>query len=287
MTIFDGPMMAVVDGSTSSLTTLPHAALSAATLNLPLRIIHLFDEEKNPAFRGTATAVRRLEEAVAGLTSHEAVEVETVHPKRLLTYLLQRVSTETGIVALPHERRSWLSTLRFSNRHEQILQRTPLAVLLLGPDQAVRRLAHLLFPVDLSTRSNALFAETVALCAAHQATLHLLHLFGPDRPIRNAEEAARRAAASSPREMVAMDEQRLTAMAEQAEASGVVVARYTAEGRAHNGILQYAASQPIDLIVMASHGARNREDVLRGSTTIRVMQRSPVPVLALRSRPAE
>ena len=50
----------------------------------------------------------------------------------------------------------------------------------------------------------------------------------------------------------------------------------------HEGILETAREQAVDLIVMGSHGRHGLEKLLLGSVTTRVLGRSPVPVLVVR-----
>lgn len=93
----------------------------------------------------------------------------------------------------------------------------------------------------------------------------------------------RRKAASSPGELFAIDQEQMQLLIAHAKAHGVRVRAEIAEGRAHAQILAYANTSAISMIVMPSHGPRSVEDMLRGSTTMRVIQRTKLPVLALRS----
>ncbi len=51
----------------------------------------------------------------------------------------------------------------------------------------------------------------------------------------------------------------------------------------HEGILNTAREVEADLIVMGSHGRHGLEKLLMGSVTLRVLGRSPVPVLVVRA----
>jgi len=50
----------------------------------------------------------------------------------------------------------------------------------------------------------------------------------------------------------------------------------------HDGILGAVKTTGADLIVMGSHGRHGLEKLLLGSVTLRVLGRSPVPVLVVR-----
>ncbi len=51
----------------------------------------------------------------------------------------------------------------------------------------------------------------------------------------------------------------------------------------HDGILNTVQATSADLIVMGSHGRHGIEKLLLGSVTLRVLGRSPVPVLVVRT----
>ena len=51
----------------------------------------------------------------------------------------------------------------------------------------------------------------------------------------------------------------------------------------HEGILNTAREVGADLIVMGSHGRHGLEKLLMGSVTLRVLGRSPIPVLVVRA----
>lgn len=63
------------------------------------------------------------------------------------------------------------------------------------------------------------------------------------------------------------------------EAAGSVVEDHVI----HDGILNTVQSTGADLIVMGSHGRHGLEKLLLGSVTLRVLGRSPVPVLVVRT----
>ncbi|WP_266082420.1 universal stress protein [Haladaptatus caseinilyticus] len=55
-----------------------------------------------------------------------------------------------------------------------------------------------------------------------------------------------------------------------------------AEGKPQRAILQYAAEQDVDLIVMGTHGRSGFRHALRRSVTEKVIRRAEAPVLAIR-----
>jgi nucleotide-binding universal stress UspA family protein len=67
------------------------------------------------------------------------------------------------------------------------------------------------------------------------------------------------------------------------QALGVAAERRVIEEHViHDGILSAVKATDADLVVMGSHGRHGLEKLLLGSVTLRVLGRSPVPVLVVR-----
>ncbi|HLE29650.1 MAG TPA: universal stress protein [Anaerolineales bacterium] len=77
----------------------------------------------------------------------------------------------------------------------------------------------------------------------------------------------------------------LLPVAEQLKAKGIEAKAEVAFGRPAGGILRYAQSNKIDLIVMSTHGEGGPDPYAYGPTTDRVARRAPCPVMLI--RPAE
>jgi nucleotide-binding universal stress UspA family protein len=269
MTPNNGPIFFLMDGTPRSLARLPETNRLANALGRRLSIVHTLGEAGGEPI---AHALASLPEGRPGV-----VAVAGANLDQALTELFGA----GGILALEPTRHGPLGRLLMSNNYEQVLRSGPVLTLPEGDRPA--NIAHILFPADLSPRSDAPFDVLTPLCAALKAELHLLHVYGEDRLLPSEQDTARRAAAKSPRELMAIDQERMRDLAGRARAAGISVHSHTAEGRAHTQILAYAAKHAIDLIVMASHGPRSAEDILLGSTTARVIQKAPIPVLALRA----
>ncbi len=63
---------------------------------------------------------------------------------------------------------------------------------------------------------------------------------------------------------------------------GVAVKTAIAEGEAARTIIDYAAGNAVDLIVIATHGYAGLKQWLLGSVARKVLERSPAPVLLIR-----
>lgn len=77
-------------------------------------------------------------------------------------------------------------------------------------------------------------------------------------------------------------EKATTEAIETAREAGVEVVTAIEDGTPYRDILAYAEERAIDLLVMGTHGRTGLDRYLLGSTTERVVRRSPVPVLTVR-----
>lgn len=169
--------------------------------------------------------------------------------------------------------------------YDRLLRSGLLPFMAIPPRTELPPVRRVLFPADLSTRSDSALDSTIELCRALAAELHMLHVFGADRLPAAERDNARRAAAGSPLELYRVDRHRLAALVDRAQNRNVRTVVKELEGRADARILRYAAEQQIDLIAMPSHGARSIRDVVFGSTSRRVLRRARVPVLVMRGGP--
>jgi nucleotide-binding universal stress UspA family protein len=264
-TAYDRPIAFLTDGTIESLAALPGVHRLAAGLGCQLSVVDLLGGDD-----------RRLAAMLAALPGEPPAV--SVLPEHDLDAALAR---HGGIVALLPKRRGALLRFLIGSRHEHLLRHGSLPVLALPSTGQLPQIARVLFPADLSPRSQAPFDEAIALCKALNAELHVLHVYGEDRLLPSEQDLARRAAATNPYQLMLIDKEQLRALADHAAAQGVQTHVRTAEGRAHAQILAYAAANAIDLVVMASHGPRTSEDILLGSTTVRVIESAPVAVLAM------
>ncbi|WP_122088319.1 universal stress protein [Halalkalicoccus subterraneus] len=67
-----------------------------------------------------------------------------------------------------------------------------------------------------------------------------------------------------------------------AEKHGIALETVTSEGKPSDEIVEYAEENPVDAIVMGSHGREGASRVLLGSVAETVTRRSPVPVTVVR-----
>jgi nucleotide-binding universal stress UspA family protein len=124
-------------------------------------------------------------------------------------------------------------------------------------------LRRILVPTDFSESAEIAQAQANHLAERHQADLHALH-------VTRAPDSSDLASCTPLTDWVRHQAPQVTPAVRRAEA-------------AVEGILQYADSHDVDVIVMGTHGRRGMRDALLGSTTERVVRRARAPVLTVRA----
>lgn len=144
-------------------------------------------------------------------------------------------------------------------------------------------LKRILCPIDFSDLSLNALRFGVELAATFQAELHLLHVFeGYDELSLNPELAMSPMPEWLPK-LRQLCEEKLAGLPGPdlaARCPGIVRAKR--EGPAIHEILDYAAHQKIDLIVLATHGRTGLKHLLMGSVAENVVRSATCPVLTIR-----
>jgi nucleotide-binding universal stress UspA family protein len=131
-----------------------------------------------------------------------------------------------------------------------------------GADRVISDTAKILVATDFSDAARRALAVGAHYARAMQARIHLLHI----SPAAGMD-------ATQPVEDVIAEAGR--------DVSITIVGR---SGEPAEEIIRYAASHPIDLIVMGTHGRTGFSRVLLGSVVERVLRGAPCPVLVVPPR---
>jgi universal stress protein A len=133
---------------------------------------------------------------------------------------------------------------------------------------------HILTPIDFSEHSKQAMTYAFELAEKFGAKLSLLHVIEVPvyaievyLPMQDLEQAARR---------------ELALLLPEAEASGVDVTRLVEMGVPSQKILETAAAEQVDMIVMATHGRTGLAHLVMGSVAERVVRMASCPVLTIR-----
>lgn len=259
---------------------LPNIASFASSIGRPLRIIHVLGQ------RYRSYAERQMASALEALPSGNGLvyELLKIEKKQRRAILDEIASTTGGILAMLPTRHNFINRLlAMMSDYEKFMIEGPLPLLALPRNGTLpTSIGRILFPLDLSPRSDDPLDQAAEFAKSVGAELHLLHVFGDDRLLPSEMDMKARMAARSPRELYQIDKDHIQALAERARSHGVNVVTATAEGRAHTAILNYFNAEKIDLAIMATHGPRNSEDIWHGTTTARVIKNANIPVIAIR-----
>jgi len=140
---------------------------------------------------------------------------------------------------------------------------------------------RILVPIDFSDHAAAVLEWAAHLAEEHRSRLVLLHAYHLPVEFQQLEGAYLPPDFWSSVKMEA--EQSLSRYAEDLDRRGLQVETVVREGYPAAVIVDEAASQPADLIVIGTHGLSGLKHMLLGSIAERVVQKAPCPVLTVKT----
>jgi nucleotide-binding universal stress UspA family protein len=132
----------------------------------------------------------------------------------------------------------------------------------------IHRLSRVLFCTDFSERSEPALSYAISAAAEYDAELQLLHVV---------EHVPRSAKA----QLLTTCAEQLDKLIPAEQRKALKVQTNVKVGKPYEQIVQYALAEQIDMIAMAVRGADALDRAVFGSTTYRVIQLGPCPVLAV------
>jgi len=154
------------------------------------------------------------------------------------------------------------------------------------PDELSRMINRILVPIDFSSHSKNALKYAIPMAEQFGATLHLIYVVEPtiypadlgfgQVVMPGVEDELREKGAEELKSLIAEE------IGARVKATSAV-----RTGKPHQEILQEAAEQKIDLIVIATHGHSGVEHILFGSTAARIMRLAKCPVLIVRPQTTE
>ena len=135
---------------------------------------------------------------------------------------------------------------------------------------------NILCPIDYSEYSNAILEYASKLAKETDAELHIIHVFDDTTPYENGMGIPTLSAAD-------IQEQKQALEKVVPKDKGVRYVHQLVRGWPSDGILHYCENNPIDLIVMGTHGRKGVSRMLMGSVAEAVMRRADCPVLTIRA----
>ncbi len=145
------------------------------------------------------------------------------------------------------------------------------------------QLKKILYPTDFSPSAEQALPYALFLARQFQAELHMLHAivlfeedpYNPAYHFPDKEELYRK--------LSQLAQERMHSLLDGRDMTGIVLKQVERRGiSASEVILDYAAEEDIDLIVMGTHGRRGLKHLLLGSVAEEVVRRAPCPVMTIR-----
>jgi nucleotide-binding universal stress UspA family protein len=140
---------------------------------------------------------------------------------------------------------------------------------------------RILVPTDFSDSARQALEWAVSLAREFKAEVLLLHVV-ENLTVGYASDLFPVPMAEVYEEISSYARTELGKLAGEVRASGVAVAERLAQGTPSAEIIRIAKEEPVDLIVVGSHGKGLLDHALFGSTTERVVRKAPCPVLTCR-----
>ncbi len=146
-------------------------------------------------------------------------------------------------------------------------------------------ITDILVPTDFSEHAQQALEYAKELARRLGARLHIIHVVEPI--IYPAEWGySQMGLTELEHELTRMAQQEIDKLVDAIRAEGIPVRGEVLHGRASEQIVRYAQEHNIGLISIGTHGRSGLEHFLFGSTTERVLRKSPCPILAIRVAPA-
>jgi nucleotide-binding universal stress UspA family protein len=146
---------------------------------------------------------------------------------------------------------------------------------------------RILVPTDFSDSARQALDWAVALAREFKAEILLLHVV-ENLTVGYASDLFPVPMAEVYEEIAGYARSELAKLVEEVRGRGVSAETRLAQGTPSAEIIRVAKEEPVDLIVLGSHGKGLLDHALFGSTTERVVRKAPCPVLTSRpKKPAE
>jgi nucleotide-binding universal stress UspA family protein len=144
-----------------------------------------------------------------------------------------------------------------------------------------RRVGNVVVPIDFSAESLKALTYAAALLRNSEGTLHLVHVVDVDYSYALPTLLMAEPIVTSP-EVARVNEAELKKLAARFCDPKIAPEIHVKVGRAFDQICTVARGVAADLLVIATHGHTGLKHFVLGSTTERVVQHAPCPVLVVR-----
>ena len=140
---------------------------------------------------------------------------------------------------------------------------------------------HILVPTDFSESSKRALDAAVGWARTFRAKLTLLHVVELPSYVTDGHAPVHLSTALRD-DLQASAQRELARLLPEGSGTPVEVAHRVIVGAPHQQILEAAAAEQIDLIVMATHGRTGLSHLVMGSVAEKIVRTAPCPVLTIR-----
>lgn len=142
---------------------------------------------------------------------------------------------------------------------------------------------NILVPIDFSVHSKNALRYAVSMAEQYAASLHLIYVIEP--MIYPADLGFGQVVMPGVEEELRIkSENELQNLIEREIGGGIKADSVVRLGKPHQEILREVDEKKIDLVVLASHGHTGVEQILFGSTAMRIVRLAKCPVLTIRPK---
>ncbi len=296
-------LLVPLDGSAFSERALPMAVSIARSLEAHLILTRVVSVATFPGADATDAQVQAVTEAkdylsdIAASLSGQDLKVEVAVPydDAAEGILLEIDLRGADLVVMCTHGRSGLGRWIYGSVAEQVLQRSPVPVLLVPPTGEVMKLqqdpartsgsnaAAFIVPLDGSAFAEAALPHAAELARAFGGTILLLTVV--ESPMTAYTYAEVSVVPSVSARLYSEAEAYVTEVARRLAETGLAVQAVTEEGWSPDIIARHSETPQSGLVVMATHGRTGMARLLLGSVALQVVRRSALPIMLVRPAP--
>lgn len=197
-------------------------------------------------------------------------------------------NVDADLIVLGTHGRRGVRRLFLGSEAEEVIRgadRPVLAVRQLDPSAEPSAIHRVLVPVDLSEHSTRALAHAVELARRYDAHLHLLHVVQPlpDYELPGIYQSSLPPRTDVTDALTDSAHEELAGLTEQIDLPAGRVRADVQHGDPASVIVDTAAEDDIDLIVLASHGRTGLERFLMGSVAEKTIRSAPCPVFVVKA----